>query len=131
MPDQQGPTSLRLRTLLKNNPRITFELGQTKPNRDEMAALDRIRAHLEEGKSLLSDVDRRSSATEAAALDEELAELGRQIGVELRALKRRGIYVSPRNRSEVRPVTDPESDNTFQVIEPVLELTVQQRDAAA
>jgi len=131
MPDQQGPTSLRLRTLLKNNPRITFELGQTKPNRDEMAALDRIRAHLEEGKSLLSDVDRRSSATEAAALDEELAELGRQIGVELRALKRRGIYVSPRNRSEVRPVTDPESDTTFQVIEPVLELTVQQRDAAA
>jgi hypothetical protein len=131
MPDQQVPTGHRLRTLLKNNPRSTFALGQTKPNSDEMAALDRIRALLEEGKSLLSDVDRRSSAAEAAALEEELTDLGRQIGGELRALNRRGVYVSPRNQSEVRPVTDPESDTTFQVIEPVLELTVQQRDAAA
>jgi multidrug efflux pump subunit AcrA (membrane-fusion protein) len=131
MPDQQDPTSLRLRTLLKNNPRITFELGQTKLNRDDLAALDRIRALLEEGRGLLSEVDRRSSAAKAAALEKELTQLGRQIGGELRALNRRGIYVSPDNRPEVRSVTDPESDNTFQVIESVLELTVLQRDAAA
>jgi hypothetical protein len=128
---QQDPTALRLRTLLKNNPRITFEVGQTKLNRDDLSGLDRIRALLEEGKSLLSDVERRSSAAKAVALDEELSELGRQIGGELRALNRRGIYVSPRDRQEVRLFSDPESDRTFQVIEPVLELTIQQRDAAA
>jgi multidrug efflux pump subunit AcrA (membrane-fusion protein) len=131
MSEQKDPTAMRLRVLLNNNPRIKFELGQTKLNRDDTAALDRVRALLEDGKSLLSDVDRRSSAAKAAALDKELAELGNRIGGELRALNRRGIYVSADNRSEVRSVTDPESDTTFQVIEPVLELAVHQQDAAA
>jgi hypothetical protein len=130
---QRDPTSVRLRNLLQGDPSVTIRWGEFTASSlelPELSYLDDLIELLEEGKCYLSGA-RPSSATAAAALDEELADLGARIGAQLRALNRTGLFVSAKRAPERGQLEDPETGTRYTAIRPTVRLLIRKSVAAA